>query len=424
MMIREDLLHYIWKTKRFHLQELLSTEGEPIEIQDFGTHNPNAGPDFLNAKVKIGDTLWAGNVEMHVQASEWLKHGHSKDAAYENVILHVVLEEDAPILRTSGTRIPCLTMRKRIPPKLAATYQQLLHTEHWIPCATQFGEVPEITKHFWLDRLLVERLEQKTNLIQTCLETNQFNWEETFYQVLARNFGVKVNAEPFERLAQSIPLLTLAKHKDQAFQIEALLFGQAGLLDVTFNDEYPKRLQKEYQFLQKKHQLTPMRAVNWKFLRLRPANFPSIRIAQFAQLIYQSTHLFRKLLEAENVQQIEQLFQVQLGDYWHTHYVFDKPSKLRKKTLGAATVRLLLINTVAPFLFLYGAQKAEDRYQKRALELLEALPPESNTIITGWKALGMKPESAYQTQALIQLKNVYCTKKRCLECAVGNAILR
>ncbi len=422
-MIREELLHYLWKTKRFDWKDLTTTEGESIEIHDFGKHNPNAGPDFLHAKIKIGDTLWAGNVEMHVQSSDWLKHEHSSDTAYENVILHVVLEEDVPITRAGGTRIPCLRMRERIPTKLAATYQQLIHTKAWIPCAEQFAEVSDMTKHFWLDRLLVERLEQKTTLIEARLQANQFDWEETFYQVLARNFGMKVNGDAFERLAESLPQLTLAKHRDKLFQIEALLFGQSGLLDREFQEDYPKRLQKEYNFLRQKYQLTPMRAVNWNFLRLRPANFPTLRIAQLAQLVYQSTHLFRKILEAENAKAIEQLFQLELGDYWRTHYVFDKVSKARKKTLGDTTIRLLFINTVAPFLFLYGTQKDDNSYQKRALELLEVLPPESNTIIKGWTDLGLKADSAYQTQALIQLKNTYCNDKRCLECAVGNAIL-
>lgn len=424
MTIREDLLHYLWKTKRFDVRNLRTTTGEAIEIQEFGKHNPNAGPDFLNAKIKIGETLWAGNVEMHVLASDWLKHEHSSDAAYENVILHVVLNEDIPIQRASGARIACLEMRSRIPQKLAANYQQLMHTEAWIPCANQFGEVSEMTKYFWLDRLLVERLEQKTDRIEARLKANQYDWEETFYQVLARNFGVKVNSDAFERLAESLPLLTLAKHKNQLFQLEALLFGQSGLLDKEFEEAYPNQLKQEYQFLQKKYQLTPMRVVNWHFLRLRPANFPSIRIAQFALLIYQSTHLFRKILDAENAKQIKALFQVKLGEYWQTHYVFDKISVARKKTLGDSTIRLILINTVAPFLFLYGVQKDDDTYQKRALELLETLKPETNTIITGWKNLGMKVESAYQTQALIQLKNTYCSEKRCLECAIGNAILR
>ncbi|MEM9991896.1 MAG: DUF2851 family protein, partial [Bacteroidota bacterium] len=243
MNIREDLLHYVWKTKRFDVRTLVTTQGEEIVVEDFGTHNPDAGPDFLNAKVRIDNTLWAGNVEMHLKASDWLKHGHSQDAAYENVILHVVLQEDIPIQRKNGERISCIELQHRIAPQLAAIYQQLLHTQAWIPCAEQFSKVSEMTKHFWLDRLLVERLEQKTSVIETRLHNNQQDWERTFYQILARNFGVKVNSDAFERLAESLSLLILAKHKNQPFQIEALLFGQAGLLEKDFEEAYPKRLQ-------------------------------------------------------------------------------------------------------------------------------------------------------------------------------------
>ena len=422
--MREDFLHYLWRMKRFDLSDLHTTEGESLHIQQFGTHNTHAGPDFLNARVQIGDTLWAGNVEIHVNASEWNAHGHQTDKAYDNVILHVVLEEDAPILRPGGQRIPCLELRRRIPAGLQATYLKLLHNEHWIPCQHHFYTVSEMTKNLWLDRMLVERLERKTALIAEVLQQSQNNWEETFYRFLARNFGLKVNAFPFEMLAQSLPLLTLAKHKNNPVQTEALLFGQAGLLDEEFTDEYPRQLQKEYNFLRKKHGLSPIPAQSWRFLRMRPANFPSIRLAQFSGLIQQSVHLFSKILEADTVKEIENLFSVGLSDYWRTHYVFDKVSEERGKTLGKSTVHLFIINTIVPFLFLYGNEKADESYKEKAFRLLEELKPENNTIIKGWKKLGMQPASAYTTQALLELKNEYCDKKRCLECAVGNKILR
>ncbi|MEL6718907.1 MAG: DUF2851 family protein [Bacteroidota bacterium] len=424
MSIKEDLLHYIWRTKRFEISSLQTTTGESIEIQDFGKHNPNAGPDFLNAKVKIGDTLWAGNVEMHINSSDWIKHQHNKDRAYDNVILHVVLEEDLTIYRGTGEVIPCLELRKKIPLRLANTYQKLKHNEHWIPCQHHFYEVNDMTKNMWLDRMMVERLELKTKMIELELARNNNDWEETFYWFLARNFGVKVNAEPFEWLAKSLPLKILAKHKNNLHQVEALLFGQAGLLNESLKDEYPQSLLKEYEFLKQKHRLQPIAGVSWKFMRLRPANFPTIRIAQFATLIHQSIHLFSKILEADTIEQIEQLFRVKLSDYWSTHYVFDKISTERNKSLGRSTIHLLIINTIAPFLFFYGSQRGVKEQCDKALRLLDQLPPESNTIISGWKQLGMLPRSAYDTQALIQLKNNFCNANACLDCAIGNAILK
>jgi len=422
--MREDLLHFVWRTRRFDLQNLVSTEGETISIQQFGELNTHAGADFFNSKIKIGETLWAGNVEMHLNSSDWKKHGHSDDRAYDNVILHVVLEEDEPIFRESGQRIPCLELKKRISEKLSKTYLKLLHNEFWIPCQHHFFEVSEMKRNLWLDRLLTERLESKTEAIAQRLDQNNGHWEETFYQFLARNFGVKVNNDAFEQLARATPLLHLGKHKNDLFQIEAMLFGQSGLLEKEFEDDYPNRLKKEYTFLQKKYNLEPISVVNWKFMRLRPANFPTIRIAQFARLIFQSVHLFSKILEVKKVEDIEKLFSVELSDYWESHYTFDNESIERSKKLGKTAIHLFVINTVAPVLFLYGLRKGEEKYRDTAFRLLENLKPEKNSIITGWKHLGVEPDSAYQTQGLLQLKNEYCNKKRCLECAIGAGILK
>ncbi len=422
--MREDLLHYLWRTRRFEGTNLHTTQGEPLQILQPGTHNSDGGPDFTDARLRIGDTTWAGNVEMHLLASDWRRHGHQHDRAYDNVILHVVLEEDEPILRANGERIPCLEMRQLIPAKLATTYQKLLHNEHWIPCQHHFAAVLEMTKSLWLERLLVERLEQKTQVIAQALERNGNNWEETFYQMLARNFGLKTNAEPFELLARSTPLLTLMKHKNSLSQMEALLFGQSGLLERAFEDAYPNQLKREYAFLQKKYTLTPLLGESWQFLRMRPASFPTIRIAQLATLLFQTNHLFSKMLVAKNATELENMFELKLSNYWLTHYVFDKESKHSPKQLGKSTIHLFIINTIAPFLFLYGKRRSEAHFQDRAFALLEAVPAEKNRIIRQWRALGMAPNSAYQTQALLQLKNQYCDQKRCLDCAIGNAILK
>lgn len=423
-LMKEDFLHYVWRLKKFDVLDLKTTEGESIQIVMAGEHNKNAGPDFINARIRIGETLWAGNVEMHLKASEWRQHRHQEDRAYDNVILHVVLEEDELVRRASGERIPCLILRERISYQLATQYLRMQQNEDWIPCQRQFMEVDEVIRDLWLDRLMVERLEQRTAEISTTLQENQNNWEESFYHFLARNFGLKVNVIAFEALARSLPLSILAKHKNCALQIEALLFGQAGMLDCDFTESYPQKLRKEYLFLQKKYKLHPIRVVNWKFSRLRPANFPTIRIAQFAQFILQSNHLFSKILEVENASEIQAMFDVKTSSYWNRHYVFERPSIDQEKRLGKTTIDLLIINSIAPFLFLYGKSRTQEHYQDRALQLLENLPAEKNKIIQEWKKLGMKPNSAYQTQALLQLKNQYCQQKQCLQCTIGNAILK
>jgi len=387
--MKEFFLHYLWRTKRFNLQQLFTTDGQSVILQNMGRHNKNAGPDFLDARIRIGDTLWAGNVEIHVRSSEWIQHKHQNDTAYDNVILHVVYEEDKPIFRKSGQVIPCIELKKRIPPGISNTYQRLSQNEHWIPCQQHFASVGSIIKNLWLDRMLVERLEQKTEAISDEHHKNKSNWEETFYHAIARSFGLKVNAEPFELLAKITPLQILAKHKNNLFQLEAILFGQSGLLNRTFNEDYPNKLKKEYLFLKKKYNLKGLRADSWNFLRMRPANFPTIRIAQFAMLLFTTEHLFSKILAAKNI-----------------------------------TIHLFIINTIAPFLFFYGQKKNNETYKDKAMDILEEIPPEKNKIIEQWKTLGLEPDSAYQTQALLQLKKAYCTQQRCLSCAIGGEILK
>ena len=428
--MQENFLHYLWRTRRLDFSDLKTTKGETIEIIDFGEYNTNAGPDFLNATLRIGDMIWAGNVEMHIQSSDWYAHGHQHDEAYKNVILHVVFEENMPILRentpdVSGQveGVSCLELKGRIPQGIHKKYWALLNNEHWIPCQHQFYTVSDLTKTMWFDRMLVERLEAKTEAIAIALERNKNDWEETFYQFITRNFGVKINTEPMEWLARSLPHLVLAKHKNNLFQVEALIFGQSGLLEKAFQDEYPTILQKEYNFLKHKHALTPINTAAWKFSRMRPAAFPTIRLAQLSGLIHQSSHLFSKVLEMESIGALENLFNVKISDYWTNHYVFDTPSVLSKKIMGKDTIDLFIINTIVPFLFYYGKIRKEDRFKDRAFQFLEALKPEKNTIIAGWQNLGEKPQSAFQTQAFLQLKNAYCAKKRCAECAIGNFIL-
>lgn len=422
--MKEELLHYAWRMRRFNADNLQTTDGQPVEVLQPGQLNTHAGPDFLHARLRIGDTIWAGNVEMHLRSSDWLQHGHQSDAAYNNVILHVVYEEDTAICRINGTDIPCLELKQRISRRLAAHYQRLIKSEQWVPCANTIEQVNDLTRNLWLDRMAAERLEARASKIQEQLLRNKEGWEETFYQFMARSLGGRVNAEPMQMLAERTPLLLLYKYRHSLFQLEALLFGQSGLLEAPLEDEYPRRLQQEYQFLSKKHGLTPLPPQTWKYLRLRPANFPTIRIAQLATMIYQQAGWFSKAMTAHDLTELKNMFSVKLSNYWWDHYTFDKASHRQAKTLGAQTVRSVIINTVAPMLFLYGDRKGDHRLRDKGLDLLEKLPAEQNKIIRAWKKHGVKAASAYQTQALLHLKQQYCTPKRCLECAIGNALLK
>ena len=422
--MREDFLHYLWRMRLFDASHLQTTDGQTLEVLHPGAPNLHGGPDFLDARLRLDGTLWAGNVELHLRSSDWRRHRHQEDPAYGNVILHVVLEEDEPAFLPGGQPLPCLELKRRIPPRLQHTYLRLLNAAHWVPCQPFLPDIPQSMVRLWLDRCLVERLERKAEPIVQTLETTRGHWEETFYRFLARNFGLRTNAQPFEMLARSLPLTVLGRHHDSLFQLEALLFGQAGLLQGPFREAYPERLRTEYRFLQEKYELTPLDAGLWRFLRMRPANFPTLRIAQFARLLHRSVHLFRRVLEAPDVPSLERLFEVRLDGYWAEHYRFDKPAPVRSRKLGRAAVHLLLINTVAPFLFLYGRRQGAETQCEQAFRILEALPAENNRILRGWKNLGITAENAYLSQALIQLKENYCDERRCVHCAIGDRILR
>jgi len=421
-MMSEDFLHYLWKFKLFN-NELITTHGEPVQILNCGEHNKNSGPDFFNAKIKIGNTTWAGNVEMHVKSSDWNSHGHQKDKAYQNIILHAVLDADAKNMDLNGNEIPTIQLRNKFVPELWNQYEKLLNSKQWIPCANMIDIVDKFSINAWLERMLIERLEEKITFIETLLTQNKNNWEETFYQCLARNFGFKLNASPFELLAKSLPLKYLGKHKNNLSQIEAMLFGQAGLLNEKFTDKYPNDLKAEYDFLKNKFNLVPVEKHLWKFARTRPVNFPTLRIAQFAMLVHQSSHLLSVILETKKAKDILKLFDLPASEYWTTHYRFDHPGKSSDKNLGKSSAENIIINTVIPFLFLYGKEKNDDSLKNRSLELLEQLPSEKNNITRQWESLKIESGSAYQSQGLIQLKNKYCSHKKCLNCGIGNKIL-
>ena len=426
MLFTEDFLHYVWKFRLFDRLNLQTTGGEELEVFSAGLHNTHAGPDFHNARIRIGDTVWAGNAELHLSSSDWQRHGHTTDNAYDNVILHVVYRDDVPLLRADGNRVPTLELKDRISPDLFNRYHNLVFgNQTIIPCEAGIARIDGLTMQNWLTRILVERLEKRSETVIAALEKNKGDWEETFYQFLAANFGFKVNAVPFELMAKSLPQQILAKNKNNPMQIEALIFGQAGFLSDELTDEYPVNLKKEYDYLRKKYNLTPIENHLWKFLRMRPQNFPTIRLAQFAALVVQSNHLFSKVLEIREVKDLRHLFaNIKVNPYWETHYRFDKESAPAGKSLGAGAIDTILLNTVVLFLFSYGRHMKLQHFISRALKLLENIPAEQNNITTDFANLGVNIKTAFESQALLELKNNYCDYKKCLQCGVGIKILK
>ncbi len=422
-IIREDLLYYLWKTKSFDMSDLKTEDGQSIEIVDFGNQNYDSGPDFSNGKVKIGDTIWAGNIEMHVYSSDWERHNHDLDKAYDNVILHVVYEHDREVHTTTEQFIPCLELKNRIPPELKHNYAKLISNNNWIPCENQLPDVPKHTVSFWLQRLVAERLESKTEYLKSILEHTNSDWEETLYIFLMRYMGAKVNMEPFETLAKNLPLSILQKNKDDLHKIEALLYGQAGMLLASHKEEYYQRLKSEYQFLSKKYNLNHIPPVSWKFSKMRPAGFPTIRLAQTAQILYKTDHLFSKIIAADNTRDIIELFEATPSEYWEDHYRFGKESIYREKSIGKGFIDLIIINVVSPVLFLYGKTIGDERYCDKAIEHLESLKPEKNKIIRNYKSLDVEVSSAADSQGLLQLKKAYCDPKLCLSCSIGNKLV-
>ncbi len=420
--MKEEFLQFIWKHRLFNTTNQKTTSGEPVEIISTGQPNHDSGPDFFNARIKIGETIWAGNIEIHQKSSHWYVHHHNTDAAYENVILHVVEHQDCPVLIKSQ-KLP--TLEIRYPRSIRDNYEQLLNSERWIACEERLAEVDPFVLRFWFSSLMTERLQSKTAEIQNLLNQNKNNWNETFYQLLARNFGMKTNALPFELLAKSLPLQVLSRHKNDLFQIEALLFGQSGLLNETLlGDDYYLALRKEYSFLFQKYKLAGIESHLWKFMRLRPINFPTIRIAQLSMLVHRSSALFSRIVETENLDELRKLFDVSASGYWDTHYRFNKVSEEnRPKRLGETTFDNQVINTIAPILFVYGEQHLNQEMKDRALLFLDKMAPETNQIIRKWNDLGIGSRSAFETQALLQLKNKYCDLKKCLNCQLGAKII-
>jgi hypothetical protein len=417
--VNERLLQFIWQSQYFNTRELATTGGETILTVHPGILNHNQGPDFMDARIRIGGTLWVGKVELHVRSSDWKRHRHEKDLNYQTVILHVVWEDDD----ASGA-MHVLELKNRVPKLLLARYRQLMNAKAFIPCEKSISSINELILRTWKERLLAERLISKTQTIKTFLEQNNYHWEETCWWLIARNFGIKINADAFEAMARSIPLKLISRQKNSLFILEALLLGQAGLLNREFRDEYANRLKKEYQFLQINHNLKYHSKVSPVYLRLRPSNFPTLRLAQLAVLLHSSEHLFSKIKESSSIKSVKSLFIVTASAYWDTHYLFDTSAKFKKKTTGAVLVESIIINTVAPLLFYYGQYHGNAECKDKAINWLEETAAEVNTVISGFRQLGIIAQNAFESQALIELKASYCDQHKCLDCAVGNSLLR
>lgn len=416
----ERLLQYIWQLRYYNNIGLTCTNGQDIIVVHPGIHNTNQGPDFLNAKIKIGETLWAGHVELHIKSGDWIKHRHSTDSNYKNVILHVVWIHDTDF----NPGFPTVELQHAVPKLLLDKYNRLIQGNRLIPCAEHTVDtINEASIISWKTRLLAERLQAKANHINSLLKQNNMHWEETCWWLLARNYGSTVNSDSFEKMAMSIPFNLLLRHQNNQFHLEALLLGQAGLLEGTYKNEYPNMLQKEYRFLQHKYKLHNPRAA-LMLLRMRPANFPAIRLSQLANLMHSHQQLFSTFLETESIETIEKMLMVSASAYWQTHYVFDEPGHFKHKKTGKQMVHSIIINTVIPLLYTYGQVNKNELLIGKIMHWLAKLPAEKNSIVREFERLGFTNRSAYDSQALLQLKQHYCNQKRCLQCTIGHAILK
>lgn len=419
----EKLMQYVWKHRLWRSEDMVTNTGKKVRVVDPGLLNTDAGPDFFNAKIEIDGHMWVGNVEMHYRATDWKRHRHDSDKAYDSVILHVVAKDDAPVRRTNGELIPQLVLE--VSPQFNADYASLVGAAIEVPCATKIKQVPHLTIVEWVEGLAFERLHGKVERIHQLLDSFNGSWEDVCYVTLARNFGFGINNDAFERLARRTPLRLLGKHSDSVLQIEALLFGQAGMLDAQKPgmDSYYNQLCTEYAFLSNKFQLTPMEKESWKLFRIRPQNFPYRRIAMLAQFIEGGFRMMNRILEAEGEKEMRALFEVELSGYWTKHYTFGKPNERATATLSRSSIDIILINTVAPLLYAYGELTGNYEMTDKAIKLLEDLRAESNSIVSHFVAYGIDCPDALTSQALVQLKREYCDARKCIYCKIGHHLL-
>ncbi len=422
----EKLLHFVWMKRVFPPTGLQTTCGKTVEVLDVGLHNHDAGPDFFNAKVKIDGQVWAGNVEVHLKSSDWYRHHHDNDRTYHNVILHVVNQDDCKVTNAQGEELPTVVLP--IPRLIEENFHELMAEELYPPCYRVIRSIPEETTRAWLHTLTLQRLEEKAQRILQWLHRSTGDWQLACFATLARNFGFGINSEAMEIWAASIPLIAAGKHRDNLLQIEALFFGQAGLLDEEMvseeqRDDYYKALTREYAFLANKFSLRPINPKLWRFLRLRPHNFPHMRLAQLARLFHEDAIDFTKIIETEDLSALRKNFTRGVSPYWETHFSFGHETARDTKMLSAASTNLLMVNTAAPLLYVVGKNRNDDALKNRALSILQSLPAEENKIVRSWKAAGLTAQHAADSQAFIQLKSKFCDHRDCLRCRFGKLYL-
>lgn len=414
----EEFLHYVWQFRMYSPQLKLVT-GESVSVIDPGIWNKDSGPDFFNSRIRIENTTWAGNVEIHISSSDWERHGHQFDKAYETVILHVVYQDDNVQDNPDVRGIPVLQLKEWIPKDTWQRYLKLMASKKWIPCESNISEIEPVNWLAWLDRLLVERMQRKAALVERSLGVSQGDWNQAFYRLLARNMGFKLNNEAFEMLSGSVSYQCLWRHNHHLEELEALIFGQAGMLDIASPDEYHFKLQAQYRHFKRKYNLHSMDSHLWKFMRLHPPNFPTIRLAQFAAIMHQSQGLMMNLLESEDILTIRQLLSAQTSPYWQEHFRFGQKVKMHSGRMGDVAIDLLIVNLITPLLLVYAQINGKEKVRDRAWHLLDSVKAEDNAITRNWKKYGVEVNTASQSQALIELKSFYCDRKKCLSCQLG-----
>ena len=421
--MKEDFLHYLWKFKKFDISSLKTSNGEDITIVNVGQYLQLAGPDFFNAQITIGNQKWAGNVEIHIKSSDWYVHHHERDEAYDSVILHVVWEHDTEVFRKNNTEIPVLELKNYVSNETLDKYQSLLTPKSWIYCEKQLEAINEFTVNNWKERLFFERLERKSiNIQELLVQTNQ-DWEAVLFCLLAKNFGLNTNGELFLKIAQSIPFSVFRKESFELENIEALLFGKAGLLNIEKEDRYFKNLLTRFNYLEHKFQLEQSVFEPVQFFKHRPDNFPTIRLSQLANVYHSQHNLFSKVVNTNSIESIYDFFRVSVSNYWQNHYQFDKESPKKNKMLSKSFIDLIVINTIIPIQFAYAKSQGKE-ISEDLIRLMQNVAPESNTIIQKFSSFGVKSKNAFDTQSLLQLKNEYCNKSKCLDCAIGMELLK
>ncbi len=422
-VMKEELLHFVWNYKLLKSQELISVSGARIKIFHQGELNKDAGPDFFNARIEVDGITLVGNIEIHVNSSDWLKHGHENDKAYNNLILHVVYKYDKAIPQNTKHNVEVVELKNYLDEKILRKYNSLISSSNSLPCSKQIKNVENLKLQSWLQRMLVERLENKTEYVQHLFASAQNDFSQTLYLLLARNFGFKVNAEPFELLAKHLPLSILIKHSSNLFQLEALVYGCAGFLNKSYKTKYLQQLQNEFEFLKNKYKLKELDGSLWKFLRLRPANFPSVRLWQFAMVIHKCPDLFTNPEKFNTVELLNKAISHKHDGYFSKHYKLDGPEVRALKGIGKNSIENIIINTMAPFLFFYGQQTGKDKFIDAAVECFENLPFEDNVKTRHFVKAGLKFKTAAESQGLITLFDNYCKNTRCLDCGIASHLL-